>query len=184
MSRQPRLVLIVQGFITPLGTVAFTAMGIWWLSRGQGHLALVAFCVAGLGPLAILVYYILYFLVARIDRQRVTRKRIALSTDGDTALRLGAQVLRVIAANREPDVDTQRLIVSTLLSTGRRTLGERLTLVVHPGLSETIIEVESFSVFPLALDYGKNHANVDLFVRTLISLASSPSGQDEWELGK
>lgn len=167
--RQPKLVVLAQAIVIPVGFVFFTALGTWWLIRGNGRGAAVAFAVAALGPASIIVYYVLYYFGVRAARRRSVRHVLSLQTDGVTALQSATEVLRWLAGEVEPEVSLDQARVFVLMPPTSTTFGERVHIVVDSRERESRLEITSYSVGPQLLDHGKNRANVEAIVRKLTS---------------
>lgn len=169
INQQPRLVRVAQMVVMPLSILFFSALGAWWFFQGRTGASIVALILGASGPVSFALYYALYVGGTRAARKREVRKSISLSAAGSPALEVVTEVLQAFAPDSVPEIDSEHLVVSTVLPRSSKSYGERITVriqSVESGQAATA-EVASYCVRPQILDHGKNRANVEAVIDAL-----------------
>lgn len=140
MRTQSKFIQVTHRVVFPIQVVLFSGLGVWRLTRGDDSAAIAAFVIAALAPASMIAYY----LTVRAARQRVPTDTVSLRVDAVTALDRTAEALREYVTYSEPEIDRERLTVSTMVAEPTwMSIGQRLAAVIHPSDGSSVrCEVE------------------------------------------
>jgi hypothetical protein len=164
MRTRPKFIEVTHRVVLPIQVVVFGGLGVRRLTRGDESGAIAAFLIAALAPASMIAYYV----TARAARRRVPADTVSLRVDALTALDWTTEALRQYVTYAEPEIDRERLTVSTVVSEPTWiSLGERLVAVIHhsDGSSDVRLKVE---MNPQLVGLGKARGYVAAVKRLLL----------------